>query len=201
MAEPEIIAEPRKSGGRYAFRPRVFFVLFASFCIIILVAAGIQYRQQRLWEGILQQEITRDLTQKAQMLASRINSDHNHAIPLITREQGKAAGARATVIDSTGVVIADSENQVGSLQHEATSPEFVAALHGSIASEIRRPNDITVLYVAVPLPGGAVRLAYPLSDVEIAASQARSTLWLSCGIAALIAVVVSALVGINVRTG
>ena len=51
-----------------------------------------------------------------------------------------------------------------------TRQEFVAALAGNIGVDERRSHTIGIpfLYVAAPVSGGAVRLAYPLVDVEAA---------------------------------
>ena len=51
---------------------------------------------------------------------------------------------------------------------KASAQEFATALSGETGIETRNHNGIPVLYVAVPVSGGAVRLAYPLADVEIA---------------------------------
>jgi hypothetical protein len=49
-----------------------------------------------------------------------------------------------------------------------------------------------VLYVAVPVSGGAVRLAYPLADLGVATSHATRVLILFLGISILAAIAVSA---------
>jgi two-component system, OmpR family, phosphate regulon sensor histidine kinase PhoR len=146
------------------------------------------------WEGILRTEIERGLTQKAQMFASEVN-DHTRSIGALTSQEGQRAGARATVVDMNGKVIADSEVRVGDLQNEGRRPEFAAALHGDTGSDVRSRNTfgIPVLYVAVPVSGGAVRLAYPLADVSIATARGTRVLVFSCIVAVLAAFVVSAL--------
>jgi two-component system phosphate regulon sensor histidine kinase PhoR len=158
------------------------------------LAAALQYRAQRRWEQVLEQEITRNLTQKAQMFSSRINADHMHSLAVIAAEEGRAAGARATIIDGVGKVVADSQNPVTAVEAEGRHPEFVAALHGVTGIERRRTNGVTVLYVAAPVPGGAARLAYPMSDLEIASDASREQLILTVIIELLAALLISALV-------
>src|SRR2546425_7837218 len=98
-------SQPRPNG-----RLRVFAILFTAFLVIIAVSVfGIIHMTQRRWQSVLQDEITRNLTQKAQMLANRINADHGHGIDVIASQEGQAAGARATIVDSNGKVVADSE--------------------------------------------------------------------------------------------
>ena len=55
-----------------------------------------------------------------------------------------------------------------SMENHATRPEFVAALHGQVGSSTRvsKTMGVELLYVAVPIPGGAVRMAYPLTSIR-----------------------------------
>jgi hypothetical protein len=172
----------------------VFFVLFAAFlAIIAAMAVGVGYGVHRYWEVALRVEITRNLTQKAQMFAARVNTDHEHKIEDITAQEAHNAGARATVIDTNGNVLADSEAQASALENEGRRPEFIAALHGETRVMTRKRNDFAmpILYAAVPVSGGAVRLAYPLADIDIATAHARRVLLLGSGIAVLAALAIS----------
>lgn len=174
-------------------RLRLFAVLFAAFLVIIAVSAfAIVHVSQQHWESVLQEEITRNLTQKAQMLANRVNADRSHGVDVIASQEGQAAGARATIVDSNGKVVADSETPVASLADEGRRPEFVAALNGSTGIETRSRNRVPVLYVAVPVSGGAVRLAYPMSDLEIVSEQMNKRLLFGCAIAILASLILSA---------
>jgi len=179
--------------GKKAGRLTAFLILFGAFLAMIAAAAvGIGYNIHRYWEDVLRVEITRNLTQKAQMFAVRVNTDHEHKIGDLATQEGQLAGARATVVDTNGRVVADSEVQLSALENEARHPEFVAALRGE-TSVVTRRNDfgVAVLYVAVPVSGGAVRLAYPLADIDIATAHARRVLLLGSAIAALAGLAIS----------
>ena len=80
------------------------------------------------------------------------------------------------------------------MENHATRPEFVAALSGKIGSDERRSATIGIpfLYVAVPISGGAVRMAYPLSDVDAVSQQVRRRLEFASGLALLFALLVAA---------
>jgi two-component system phosphate regulon sensor histidine kinase PhoR len=67
------------------------------------------------------------------------------------------------------------------MENHATRPEFVAALQGAIGSNVRRSRTLGIdfMYVAAPIPNGAVRLAYPLSSLNAITGQVRRTLLLS----------------------
>ena len=175
-------------------RLKIFVILSASFLTMIAVCAiSVGYGLHRYWENLLRQEITRNLTQKAQMFASRVNTDREHKIEDIASQEGQNAGARATVIDFSGRVIADSEFLVASLENEGHRAEFVSASRGQIGVETRKRNGIPVIYVAVPTAGVVVRLAYPLADIEIATAHARRILVFGSVIAGLAGLAISIL--------
>lgn len=174
---------------------KTFAIIYIALLIMIaIVAGGVGYSLRDRVQHTLQDEITRNLTQKAQMLANRVNADRAHGIDVIISQDGQAAGARATVIDTNRNVIADSEVAVSTLQDEGRLPEFTAALHGSPGIEIRSRNGARVLFVAVPVSGGAVRLAIPLADVEATESEVTHRLLIACVVAIAVAGTLSALI-------
>jgi len=150
-------------------RHRIFFKLLLAFAIVIAGATlTLDLSVRKAWKDSLTQEIERNLQQKTLMFAERVNSSGNESLQDLVTREGQAAGARATVIDATGKVLADSEATASTMENHAQRPEFVAALHGHLGTSRRSSVTLTIpfLYVAAPTQGGAVRLAYPLSDVE-----------------------------------
>lgn len=174
---------------------KVFPIIYVALLLMIAIMAGVVgYSLRERVRHTLQDEITRNLTEKAQMLANRVNADHAHGIDVIASQEGQAGGARATVIDTNGNAIADSEIAISTLQNEGRLPEFAAALRGSTGVEIRSQNGAQVLFVAVPVSGGAVRLAYPLADVEAAENEVTHRLLIACVIAIAVAGALSAVI-------
>ncbi|MDQ1389168.1 MAG: two-component system, OmpR family, phosphate regulon sensor histidine kinase PhoR [Acidobacteriaceae bacterium] len=167
----------------------------AAFLVVILAAAvTFDVMIGGAWQASLRTEIERNLTQKTQLLGHRVETDRTHSLADIAAQEGQSAGARVTIIDPTGKVLADSEANPVRMENHATRPEFVAALAGKIGVNERRSATIGIpfLYIAVPVSGGAVRLAYPLSDVEAVAAQVRHRLALASGLAFLFALIVAA---------
>jgi two-component system phosphate regulon sensor histidine kinase PhoR len=177
-------------------RNRIFFKLLAAFVLVILAAAlTFDVMVGGAWQSSLRTEIERNLIQKTQLLAHRVESDRTgHSLADIAAQEGQSAGARVTIIDPSGKVLADSESNPAGMENHATRPEFIAALSGKIGSNERRSATIGIpfLYIAVPISGGAVRLAYPLSDVEAVSAQVRRRLALASGLAFLFALMVAA---------
>ena len=150
-------------------RSRIFVKLMVVFLLVIGVTAiTLQMTVHGVWKRTLRAQIERNLTQKTLMFAYRVEADRQHSLAVIAAQEGQAAGARATVIDPTGKVLADSEADAESMENHAHRPEFVSALAGKVGVDERKSHTLGVpfLYVAAPVSGGAVRMAYPLAEIE-----------------------------------
>ena len=176
-------------------KDRIFFKLLAVFLIVIAATAAIlDVMIGGAWEASLRTEIERNLTQKTLLFAHRVEIDRTHTLPEIAAQEAVAAGARATIIDASGKVLADSEANAANMENHSTRKEFVAALAGRTGESERRSATVGIpfLYVAAPVSGGAVRLAYPLSDVETVQAQVHRRLLLGSSIAFVIALLIAA---------
>jgi PAS domain-containing protein len=121
------------------------------------------------WEASLRSEIERNLDPKDSASRSP-RGNRPHAIlsptsPLRKDKPPALASPSSIPGKSSGRFGSEPGGHGKSLGH---APEFVAALSGQNRRDERRSATIGVpfLYVAAPVSGGAVRLAYPLSDVE-----------------------------------
>jgi two-component system, OmpR family, phosphate regulon sensor histidine kinase PhoR len=174
---------------------RIFLKWLAAFLVVILVTAVIfDVMIGGPWQASLRSEIERNLIQKTQLLAHRVETDRSRSLTDIAAQEAQSAGARVTIIDPTGQVLADSESNPANMDNHAGRPEFAAALSGRVGTNERHSATIGIpfLYVAVPVSGGAVRLAYPLSDVEAVSAELRRRLAMATGVAFLIALLVAA---------
>jgi two-component system phosphate regulon sensor histidine kinase PhoR len=166
-----------------------------AFLVVILAAAVMfDVTLGGARQAPLRTEIERNLLQKTQLLAHRVETDRTHSLADIAAQEGQSAGARVTIIDPTGKVLADSEASPSAMESHATRPEFIAALAGSIGRSERRSATVGIpfLYIAAPISGGAVRLAYPLSDVEAVSAKVDHKLELASALAFLFALLVAA---------
>lgn len=175
-------------------RNRIFLKLLAAFAAVIVAGtATLDFSIRHSWEISLRENIERDLRQKALMFANRVNNDHEQDLQQIASQEGQAAGARATIIDSSGKVLADSEVEASAMENHRAEPEFTAALKGEIGTDTRQSDRLGVpyFYVAAPVSGGAVRLAYPLADLDTTLSESRRALLLGSLMALLIALLIA----------
>ena len=76
----------------------------------------------------------------------------------------------------------------------AHRPELMQAFRGQVGSTIRHSATIGIdfLYVAVPIPGGAIRIAVPLSEIDRQARRVRGKILVSTALAFLPAIAIAA---------
>jgi two-component system phosphate regulon sensor histidine kinase PhoR len=184
-------------------KQRVFFKLLLAFLFVIVVATGtLDLLVRRSWEDSLRHETEAALRQKVAMFADRVNHERLLSPQKLVELVSQQAAARATIIDPQGKVIADSNAEPDAMENHAQRPEFRAALQGGVGSATRKSATVGVeyLYVAAPVSGGAVRLAYPLQAIQEARRRIRYELLFSSLAAFLVAMVVAALYARSVST-
>jgi two-component system phosphate regulon sensor histidine kinase PhoR len=169
--------------------------MFVFLLVIGVTAITLQLIVHAVWQHTLRDQIERNLKQKTQMFAYRVEAGGPHPLADIVSQEGQAAGARATVIDPTGKVLADSEVDPSTMDNQLHHKEFVAALAGQMGMDERKSQTVGTpfLYVAAPVSGGAVRLTYPLAEIEITDRPLGRALFWGSLTAALFALLVAAI--------
>ena len=107
---------------------------------------------------------------------------------------GQRTDTRITVMDPDGTVIADSENDIRTMENHRFREEMKKALTGATGTSVR--NSATehrmMVYVAVPLMQqnkllGVVRTSIPLRSIEnLLQSMRREIGWTACASACLV---------------
>lgn len=166
---------------------RVFLkLLVLIISVVIVCTAALDLFVRHNWEGSLQAELDRNLQQKVQMFATRANHEAGR-IPFqqMADEEAQSSKNRATIIDRSGKVLADSNSNAEEMENHATRPEFVAALAGKPGMNTRVSHTLGVefRYAAAPTAFGAVRLSYPLSSIAPAIRHVRWQLVKASGVA------------------
>ncbi len=179
-------------------RSRIFFKLLAAFVLVIAVATlTLDMAVRKSWEESLYDEIHTALVQKVTMFAHTVDQERDRrSFQQMADEVSQAADARATIINTQGQVLADTRANPAEMENHATRPEFIAALHGNVGSATRVSHTVGIpfLYVAAPISGGAVRLAYPLSSIQAMTRHVRLHLLEASLAALLLATILSAVV-------
>jgi two-component system phosphate regulon sensor histidine kinase PhoR len=109
----------------------------------------------------------------------------------------RGSGMRMTLIDAGGAVVADSEvsaEGLAEVENHAHRPEVAAALAGAVGRDERVSGTVgrSLLYVAIPVPGGALRLATDLARVEAEVAALERALLLAGAVGLALAAVLAA---------
>ena len=105
----------------------VFFKLLGAFLVVILAGTFVlNIGIGRAWEQSLTSQVEKSLQQETRLFAFRVENDTTHPLRDIVKQVSEATGARATVIDRNGKVLADSQVDPETMENHAQRPEFVA---------------------------------------------------------------------------
>ena len=170
---------------------RIFLKLMVAVaCVLAVSLFAVDYVGARLVEKLYLETLSREMAHKGHLLAESNWQDQAKFSSL-----AKAAGGRITVIDQTGRVLADSENDPARMDNHSGRPEMAEALAGrtGIAKHPSKTMGSDFLYVAVPMTGGAVRVAVPLERVQAEIHSSRLQMMGTTSLAFLPAAVLAAL--------
>src|SRR3954471_13024557 len=176
-------------------KSRIFAKLTGVFVLIIVATTLLlDISIRRVWQQSLEKEIEQSLTDKTRVFAYHVEQRGTADLRRLTSDEAKLAGTRATVIDTSGHVLADSQADPATMENHATRPEFKEILKGSGLGVSQRHSatvGVDYLYVAVPIREGAVRMAYPLAAISATLASAQRNL-IFASIAALLSVLLLA---------
>ena len=173
---------------------KIFLKLILGVVFLLLLAAiSLDYFATQVTKNTYIQNLTGQLTEKCRILALTIRNPESLTVDDLRRLE-TAAGGRITVVRADGKVLADSEANPASMENHRTRPELIRALRGEVGTDIRRSATIGVsfLYVATPIPDGAMRIAVPISHIQQQIAQFRWKILASTALAFLPALVIAA---------
>src|ERR1035438_60010 len=175
---------------------KIFLKLIAGvFCLLLLALVTVDYFATNVAKDNYIQNLTGQLADKGRMLALSFGAEETLDAARV-RRMAQAAGGRITVVRGDGKVLVDSEADASGMENHRTRPEVVQAFRGGMGSDIRQSATIGVsfLYVAVPVAGGrsAIRIAFPLAEINRQVSQIRGKILVSTALAFLPAILLAA---------
>ncbi len=182
---------------------RFFWKLYAAFVAVVLAtAASALVLVERSVERDARQEIGRSLSMKLALLNELslgvFETRDFAALRARLPSLGREAGARLTIIDADGTVIADSEADYGRMDSHLERPEIQQALVQDEGQAQRFSSTLRMTLVyrarAVRSAGkllGFVRASLPLTDLERSLSQLRNLLLIGAATGALAGLIVA----------
>ena len=159
-------------------KKRIFWQLFPSYLLItftaLLTVGG--YASNSLRE-FYYDRTAEDLKARAWMIerqVARKNFSFNpSSLNSLSRDLGIKTNTRITIIDLSGQVLGDSDEEPSRMDNHADRPEFITALQGETGMALRFSNTLEeqMMYLAVPIIRedklfGVVRTSIPLTFIE-----------------------------------
>ena len=160
-------------------KKNIFFRIFLSH---LLIAIGISLLlvafSFRLIKNHYIETFTMDLEKMAVALENTIHPYLNltdfSSLDSLVKDMGKKMEVRITVVNSKGLVLADSEEDPKKMENHGTRPEILQAFYGKTGSSLRFSETVKedMLYVAIPLSDsvgnllGALRVSLFLTQIH-----------------------------------
>jgi two-component system, OmpR family, phosphate regulon sensor histidine kinase PhoR len=191
----QISPSPLRRVSQLNLTGRIFLKLIGVFvCLLLIAVLSVDIVASRVVETGYVRTLREELTGKARLVAIEAERSFSFSegnAPAVAA----AAGARLTLVDSSGRVLIDTGADAGHMENHRQRPEFAAALNGQDGWTIRRSPTVGVkfLYVAVPMHDGAIRLAVPLSEIEARVAEIRGQAFGAIALSFVPAMLVAAL--------
>lgn len=184
-------------------RRKIIWKIYPYYLIIILVAilSVVLYAASEM-RRLYIQEVESQLEARAQILerqvGTAIDTEHAEEINYACRVLGELIETRFTVIDLTGIVLGDSDEDPHEMENHGSRPEIVTALGGEVGVFTRYSNtlQLTMMYVAVPVEEdgryyGVVRAALPVTAIQTTLNMMYKRVALGAVIILLLATIIS----------
>lgn len=187
--------------GPTAMTGKIFFKLIgAVLCLLIVALGAVDFLATRVVETTYQESLERELTDKGAMLGMALTQGVDLKQSAIVRSFAGATRGRLTLIAGDGRVLSDSDASTGRMENHRGRPEVEAALQGRTGSARRKSTTMGVdfLYVAVPVPEGALRLAVPLAEIQEQVNSIRRRMLASTALAFVPAILLALLFARNI---
>lgn len=164
-------------------RRRLLWQIYPYYVAIILASLAVTaWYASREMERFYLSETEQTLHRRAKLISVQLQpalqSSDLEAIDVLCKRLGLESDTRVTIIDTTGVVLGDSEQAPNRMENHARRPEMAIALGGEVGIESRFSNTLQMrlVYVAIPITQdgqvvGVVRTAHGISEVDAALSR------------------------------
>ncbi|MEZ4654946.1 MAG: ATP-binding protein [Candidatus Eisenbacteria bacterium] len=186
-------------------RTPIRWQLFPTYLLVALVATVVSsVLSLRLLHELHQQRLQAELESRVQIIAVALGDrplTRSARLQEMVLAFGNRSGTRITLLDPTGVVLADSDRDPSDEESFANRPEVAEALHGQPSSSIRYSDDLQrdLLFYALPVlrqgeVAAVVRASMPMRATRDFLGPARLQAITAAAIAILLAALLSLLI-------
>ena len=176
------------------------FVGYAA--VIVLLAAAVTLFAPPAMRKHHVEERATSLERMAMLLESQVAPDlvagAEEDLARLVSTYGHRTNTRITVIDPSGVVLADSEREARDMENHLYRPEIQASLRGEKQMSIRYSSTLKteMMYFSLPVVVegrvvGALRLSYFMKDFEALMGSLRGDLLTIVGAVTLCALIIA----------
>ena len=176
-------------------------LLLTSALLIGVTLASVDFLLTRYAADRERSQVQRQMAQSLRLIVPAWIANPPKNSQQWAEETDKALDARVTVVDSGGVVLADSRHDPETMENHAARPEVREALAARSGVAIRRSAtlDLDFYYYAVPVesagrPRVVIRLAIPLTQVGASIWAVRILILRASAVAAVIALLLAYLI-------
>ena len=118
--------------------------------------------------------IQKELVYKGELLIELVEFQEKNAnLQQFAYEKSKVIDARITLIDSEGMVVADSEKDYKNMDNHKYREEVKKALSGNVGYSTRASETLKIDYIYMAMPintkqiSGVIRISIPLKDIKV----------------------------------
>ena len=172
-------------------------LLFSGFLLVVVSLLIMDFYLTRYMAGRETEAVEQRLVAQARILAADL-AQQPGALEAWAKTAEQRSGARITIIDPRGTVLADSQHDPETMENHAGRPEIASARQGRFASAIRNSATLHTdfCYLAFPIarggePGYVLRLAVPLSELDTAIAAVRGRILGASLLAAVLALILA----------
>jgi two-component system phosphate regulon sensor histidine kinase PhoR len=169
-------------------------LLLSAFALIAITLGVLDFYLTRYTADLQRQDIERQLESEAHILSYELADVDPAHLEGWARAAEHRAGARVTLIDSRGAVLADSQHDPETMENHNDRPEVRQARQGIVGVATRHSAtlDVDLSYVAMRVPYRGelecvLRLALPLRAIDIVIAPVRQRILGASLVAALLA--------------
>ena len=173
-------------------------LLLTSALLIVVALASADFLLTRYAGDRERSLVQREIAQSLHVILPTLVSNPPANLQKWADDIDAALDSRVTVIDSSGVVMADSRHDPETMENHRSRPEVAAALAGHPGAAFRRSAtlDVESYYYAEPVelpghPNTVLRLSVPVTQVAASTAAIRSLILRASAVAALVALLVA----------
>src|ERR1043166_5825702 len=158
------------------WRSRIFWRLFGVYSVLLTLSFGVLgWLLIHRMETHLLQELQRGLEAKASLIRELVNRQDASELQAQVMRIAGDMGARITLIQADGKVLADSDEQPGKMENHGDRPEVRQAESSGVGVSTRYSGTVhqSMMYVARRNDQGAVRFVRIALPLDAVTAEAR----------------------------